>query len=123
MAEVQNMTSNELPSNTPKRDIASAAIALGGLVSAGAAQRVGELPIRVFSTITGLVATGLGVSAFLLSRSESLRATTTSTIDLTASPAVAAATDVTVIVDLHEAERVSAPAVIDLVETTETARA
>lgn len=52
----------------PRRDLLSPAIAVGGLISTIAAQRVGEPVVRIVSTITGLLAATLGTSAYVVGK-------------------------------------------------------
>jgi hypothetical protein len=59
---------NRAYDDNPPRDLLSPAIAIGGLLSTVAAQRVGEPAIRLFSTITGLLASAFGASAFAVGR-------------------------------------------------------
>jgi hypothetical protein len=112
---------NRAHDENPPRDLLSPAIAIGGLLSTVAAQRVGEPAIRLFSTITGLLASAFGASAFAVGRKAQnvAKAMESNTIVLpTDEPAVATPTDeLTVIVDLENQPAPalpSVPSVIDL---------
>lgn len=103
----------------PRRDFLSPLIAIGGIVSTVAAQRVGEPVVRVVSTITGLLAATLGTSAYVVGRradvaeQELAKATAPETVRqlLDDEP-----NELTVIVDL---EQQSVPSLIDLNAGTE----
>jgi hypothetical protein len=112
---------NRAHDENPPRDLLSPAIAIGGLLSTVAAQRVGEPAIRLFSTITGLLASAFGASAFAVGRKAQnvAKAMESNTIVLpTDEPAVVTPTDeITVIVDLENQSAPllpSVPSVIDL---------
>jgi hypothetical protein len=129
VAEVHDMVNpepsiksqNKAHDENPPRDLLSPAIAIGGLLSTVAAQRVGEPAIRLFSTITGLLASAFGASAYAVGRkSQQVSKTVEKTLEVNTitlpndEPIVATATDeLTVIVDL-ENQPASAPSVIDL---------
>ena len=114
-----------------RRDFAAPAIAIGGVISAIAAQRVGDASIRMFSTITGMAAAGFGGSAYAVGRLSQAKVSQTKTthpsvvvpvapqiIDLTA-PVLTHSVDndLTVIIDLENAP---VPSLIDLSAAEQT---
>jgi hypothetical protein len=137
VVEVQNMVNpepsiksqNRAYDENPPRDLLSPAIAIGGLLSTVAAQRVGEPAIRLFSTITGLLASAFGASAFAVGRkakqvAKDIDASTDTILTLphdeprVATAATAATQDeITVIVDLENqpvSTSAAVPSFIDL---------
>jgi hypothetical protein len=117
---------NRAHDENPPRDLLSPAIAIGGLLSTVAAQRVGEPAIRLFSTITGLLASAFGASAFAVGRKaqnvakaiDSQTSESNTIVLPTDEPTVATPTDeITVIVDLENQPAPAVPSthsVIDL---------
>ena len=99
----------------PRRDFLSPMIAVGGVLSTIAAQRVGEPVVRIVSTVTGLLAATLGSSAYVVGRraevAEQTLAKMTAQGTVLQLPHDEPANDLTVIVDL---EKQSVPALIDL---------
>ncbi len=150
VAEVHDMVNpepsiksqNRAHDENPPRDLLSPAIAIGGLLSTVAAQRVGEPAIRLFSTITGLLASAFGASAYAVGRKsqqvaktvETTVATSIETVEKTTEKTtevntitlphdesvLASATDeLTVIVDLENQPSTAVPSVIDLSQGAE----
>jgi hypothetical protein len=112
----------------PQRDILSPAIAIGGLLSTVAAQRVGEPAIRLFSTITGLLAAAFGASAFAVGRKSKQTAEAIAKNvqaeriialpheEPTLEPMLAPASELTVVLDL---EKQPVPKLIDLSQSAD----
>jgi hypothetical protein len=135
MINNESSISSEQPVEKKKRDIAAPAIAIGGVISAIAAQRVGDTNIRMFSTITGMAAAGFGGSAYAVGRlahaklaalkplhpSVATSRVAPQFIDLTApaanGPASKGTDELTVVIDL---EKASVPRLIDLSAADQT---
>jgi hypothetical protein len=132
VAEVQGMinpepsikSQNREHDENPERDLLSPAIAIGGLLSTVAAQRVGEPAIRLFSTITGLLAAAFGASAFAVGRktkqtaeaiSKNVQAERIITLP-SEEPTLDPISEVTVVLDL---EKQPAPKLIDLSQSAD----